>query len=242
MYEQYYDVRLKDKELLSYKICDAVNVPSCFVKDLLVLNGVDESKINVIPFGVDIKHQDSIFHDDVDYSLDKNEKETIKFVFAGQVSHRKGIKYLLDAWNNPIFKNHELHLCGKLRPEISNIIKDLGLSNIFTPGFVDTFNYLKNCNVYVFPSFWEGSSKSIYEAMASGLPVICTEESGSIIDNGKEGLIIKAFDSDELTEAMFYFINNPNKINEFSKKGLNKVKNYTWENYQKETISTYRGN
>ncbi|MGY8954541.1 MAG: glycosyltransferase, partial [Flavobacteriales bacterium] len=49
--------------------------------------------------------------------------------------------------------------------------------------------YYMNADVFVLPSLCEGSATVIYEAMSFGLPIITTNNSGSIIENGNEGFI-----------------------------------------------------
>ena len=64
----------------------------------------------------------------------------------------------------------------------------------------------------VHPSLIEGSAKVIYEAMAAGVVPIATINSGSIIEDKKNGLIVKAGDVDDLRKKMFYLLDNyPNK-------------------------------
>ena len=57
-------------------------------------------------------------------------------------------------------------------------------------------------DLFVLPSLFEGSATVTYEAMASGLPVICTEQTGSVVEHGETGLIVPARSSDALVEAL----------------------------------------
>lgn len=203
------------------KVSDMVVSPSSFVAKELVAIGVDSKKVRVIPFGTDIR----------DMPSKKNIKSGVRFVFAGAVSDRKGIGYLLKAWESGDFSEDQLHLCGRLTEKYRKIISDMKHENIFTPGFVDVREYFCACDVYVFPSLMEGSSKSVYEAMACKLPVIATQESGSIITDGVDGLIINAFSPDCIKQAM-------QKIKKLDLVGMGlagslNVKKYSWNRYAK---------
>ena len=54
----------------------------------------------------------------------------------------------------------------------------------------------------MFPSCTESSAKVVYEALAYGLPCIVTPESGSIVRNNREGLVVKSQSTDELKKAI----------------------------------------
>ncbi|EPI2167593.1 glycosyltransferase family 4 protein [Vibrio sp. Vb2535] len=233
IYNQYYDRKLDSLERESYRLADIINVPSSYVKKQLEYSGVPNYKIRLIEFGADeVETRCSISR--------KGPDEGIDFVFAGQVSARKGIEYLLRAWDCPDFAGDRLHLCGRLRPEISESIKSKKFKNIVTPGFVNTYEYLPRCDVYVFPSIWEGSSKSIYEGMASGLPVITTDESGSIIKDNLNGFIIPKCNHIELRKKMLWFKNNFSKIEEMGLVSLKEVKKYTWPRYVSRCLELYK--
>jgi len=63
---------------------------------------------------------------------------------------------------------------------------------------------LRGATAFVFPSNEEGFARSVVEAMAAGLPIIATHESGAttLVDDGVEGLIVRARDVDQLAAAM----------------------------------------
>ena len=62
--------------------------------------------------------------------------------------------------------------------------------------------YLKESDVYLFPSLCEGCASSGMEALAAGLPVIATRESGLPIENGIDGIIVKSKNVCEIIDAL----------------------------------------
>jgi len=215
------------------KFIDIFIAPSDFVKDSLKLFGIKESRIAVIPFGADIKKFKPIRRD---------LKGTFRCCFAGNVNNRKGIKYLVDAWEQLNLKDAELNIYGRIYPESGCYFKDSSLYGIRCHGFVDVAKELAKNHVYVFPSLMEGSSKSVYEAMACGLPVITTRNAGSIIEDGREGFIVPIQDEKALKDKISYFYNDRKQISSFGRRARIKVERYTWEDYAKKIISTYRKN
>lgn len=220
-------------ERKSYELVDYIITPSVFVKDEIVKLGIDSNKISVVPFG-------AVLNESLEKSFDKDYKKVgIDFCFAGTVNNRKGIDFLLRAWNDKRFINDRLHLCGRIYPEIKKLLNEYDFKNVITPGFIDTNNYFKQCDVYVFPSLLEGSSKSIYEAMNAGLPCIVTHNSGSIIENNKDGLIIDIANSEDIKEKLLYFKNNTTLIEVMGKCALKNVQKYSWDIYAKKIICIY---
>ncbi len=64
------------------------------------------------------------------------------------------------------------------------------------------FLLLKRADMYVFPSAAEGCAKSAMEAMAAGVPVICTSETGTPVEVGEGRRIVPRGDSQALADAI----------------------------------------
>lgn len=221
-----FNAPMNKRELRSFQKVDEILVPSDFVYSE-ISDLVPDKPIHTVYFGTNI-------------GLSKIERcaksENIKFCFAGVINKRKGIEYLLQAWLELDSGNCELHLCGRVYPEIRKILSQTGYENVVCPGFVDTTEYFNECDVYVFPSLLEGSSKSIYEAMSAGLPVICTTESGSIVRDGIDGYIVEKCDVSALKQKMQCFIDRPHSISRMGKSARQKVEEYSWDKYANEVI------
>ena len=221
-------------EMQAIRNADHILVPSEFVKNE-VLKIYPLAPVNLIPFGVNIKKFLP--------KLDIHVTQSFKFAFAGNISRRKGVIYLLKAWIELIKKypQAELHLCGRLYPEANELIKKHNLhKSVLTPGFVDVSEYFSLCDVYVFPSLMEGSSKSIYEAMSCGLPVITTFESGSVVRDGVDGVIIPKCSSDHILEALLKFCSGEYSSQSMSVAARENIINYPWSLYSSRVIDVIR--
>lgn len=87
----------------------------------------------------------------------------------------------------------------------------------------DVRSFISLCNVYVLPSYYEGTPKTILEAMAMGRPIITTAVPGckeTVID-GKNGFLIPPKDVNVLVEKMEWFILNQEKIEEMGIQSFN---------------------
>ena len=84
----------------------------------------------------------------------------------------------------------------------------------------------RNCNIFVLPSFREPFGYSLLEAMANGLAVISTNDSGSAsyIKHGHNGYVFSPHNQKELEELLGQLISNPEKIRNYGKKAYDHIK------------------
>lgn len=223
-------LELVSREKKCYRYVDHFISPSQFVCDVLKMYDIPQKKISLIPFGVDSQK----FQFDREYT-----KGSVRFCFAGAINRRKGIKFLLEAFDDSIFENDELHLCGRVFKDQRKLIEKVKLKNLVLPGIVNTAEYFRSCDVYVFPTLMEGSSKSIFEAMASGMPVITTCFSGSLVRNGKDGFIVPAGNSKLLREKMIELKCNLLMRKKMGKSSQSLVSSYTWDKYAGNVVQLY---
>jgi glycosyltransferase involved in cell wall biosynthesis len=210
---------------------DYVLVPSEFVKKSLLDNGFKEEQIITVPFGVDLKK-----------FTPKKEKKDNKFrvIFVGSVQLRKGIQYILKAWDELKLKNAELIVVGRAWPDAQKIVeKYKNNPSINFVGFAEPQEYYKQSDIFVSPSIEEGSALVSYEAMASGLPIVATYNTGSVARDKKDGFIIPIRDVEALKEKIRYFYNNPKKVVEMGRNARKNIENYSWEKYGNNLVKEY---
>lgn len=216
----------------SLKQADCLVVPSNFVVETLKYAKI-EIPVEVVPFGCYLPNNpEKIIADRVG-------RKNLSYVFAGSVSMRKGILYLLTAWNNLNLFNDNLVFCGRVYKEAKSIIKEFKKSNVQFVGFKNLDIFFRQADVFVFPSMFEGSAKSVYEAMSYGLPVITTPNSGSVVEDGKSGFIVPFGDSKVLSEKIKYFHDHPEVARQMGRLAYETVKKYSWEAYAKGVIAVY---
>jgi glycosyltransferase involved in cell wall biosynthesis len=187
-------------ERISHEIdqADLVLCPSLAVRDSMIAYGVPTSKCIVRHFGVDL----SVF----------KQRDRIpsypRFVCVGSICLRKGHQYLFRAFAElkTSLPDAELICVGGVRPDFKNEWPQWKDSITYYPGLAhkDLAELLRTCTAFVFPSLEEGFARVLSEAMASGLPIIATHESGAttVVKDGCEGIIVPTFDVRSLCEAM----------------------------------------
>ena len=227
--------RLQDLEQQAISEADLIVAPSEFVATVLRQMGVSGDRISIIEFGVNVP---------VDLSkINKSKiakKPGIDYCLFGNINRRKGVPELIKVWSDSAFKEDRLHLCGRVNSDVQDHLKRPTAGSIVTPGFVAPFEYMPNCDVFVLPSWLEGSAKAVYEAMACGLPSIVTHSTGSIVRDGVDGFVIDAGDVEALKDRMLWFKRNPEQISVMGKAAKTRVQEFTWDRYAQRVINQYQ--
>ena len=163
----------------------------------------------------------------------------IKLLFVGRFEEEKGLKVLLNAVKDLSDEKDkfELHLVGEgsLKVWIESFIKKNNLTNIKFLGRFDHKDMPKIYNstdIFILPSYTEGSPASLIEAMSCGVASIATAvgESKKYISDGETGILISPGDPKELAKAIKLLIHNRALIDKFGKSGRTSIIKYT-KNY-----------
>jgi len=143
----------------------------------------------------------------------------------------KGLQYLLEAWRGFDIENSELLIGSSIDRNVKEIInnkyKELG--NVKYAGVVKDVNaFYRQSTIFVCPSLIDGGPKTVFEAMACGLPVIITEGCGAkdIIDNGNEGFIVPIRDHQAIREKILWFKDHPKETIQMGLNARTKIENY----------------
>ncbi len=221
-----------------YKIADHIMVPSEFAKNTFIKKGFDGSKISKVPYGVNL----GLFK-----SKKKTKDSKFRIIYTGMLSVRKGVIYLLKAFSELNLKNAELVLIGAIENSLKKkIIKYFDNNNIiYNPAInqSELSTHYSNSDLFVTCSIEEGLAMVQMQAMASGLAIICTENSGGreLVDENYNGFIIDIRNVDVLKQKILYLYNNRDQLFEMGLNSENKAKNlFSWDKYGFEVIKKYK--
>ena len=214
----------------SYKESDMIFARSEYTRKTLIESGIPKEKIYKKP--IDVFYNSEKFK-----PTTRKNSNIFRTIFVGQISFAKGVHYLLESWEELNLPNAELLMCGDIEELFKKTFnKYFNNKSIKFLGRVNPLTYLQKSDIFCFPSLTEGCSQSIVEAMACGLPVIATENSGSLARHGKEGFVVPIRDSKSFTKYIKYFYDNPDKTKEMGCNGIKQAKNYTIQNYSKKVV------
>lgn len=135
-----------------------------------------------------------------------------------RLNPQKNLKLLIDAFANfsSVYQDFSLVIYGdgELHDSLQQYIYEKGLKNKVKlhPAVSNVHERIKDAYMFVSSSDFEGLSNSMLEAMAMGIPTICTDcpcgGARMVIENGKNGLLTPVGDIDKLSAAMKWMAGN----------------------------------
>jgi len=227
--------------------------------DLVNLYKVPEEKIEVIYEGVSNCHSGL---DPESNSILKQVQDDRFLLFIGRLEERKNIIGIIKAFE--ILKEHykiphKLILAGKFgygKDKIKRELKNTNCANdIILPGYVseeEKWELIKNADVFLFPSFYEGFGLPILEAQSVGVPVVAGNNSSlPEITNAKvqpskslrlnlseedddSAILVNPNNAEEIADAAYKLISDENLKNDIIKKGYENVKRFSWSRCAEE--------
>jgi glycosyltransferase involved in cell wall biosynthesis len=173
-----------------YTVADAITVPSTVAKRSFAQMGVPEAKVHVIPYGVRLDHFRPAGERPTGHFSDR-----FDVLFAGSVSLRKGVPYLLESFARLRHPRKRLTLVGAIQPELRSLLARLPQEHVDFAGALpqpELARRMSRSHVLVLPSVEEGLALVQGQAMACGCPVIATTATGAedLFTDGVEGYIV----------------------------------------------------
>lgn len=216
---------------------DRVLVNSDFVRSTFLEAGFPSEKIRVVVQG---SRPDF-------YSLrEKKTTGALRLLFTGGFGFRKGAEYLLEALAmlQPQLPGIALDVVGSFdeaKPLMSRFRGDALPVRFHGPVPQDALKkFLRESDVYVFPSLAEGCASSGLEAMSAGLCVLATEESGLPIADGKTGFFVPTKDAKAIAEKIMWLSQHREVIDSVGANAANLISSqYTWEKYAENVEKVY---
>jgi starch synthase len=168
--------RIEAMELREYGLCSSVAVPSLFVERSFLDRGFSANRLFRNPLGVNL---DSFQPPDQPPSPPI--QQGLRAIYAGTVSVRKGIPDLLEGFTAAALPDAQLLLIGGGTPELASVLEALG------PGITTLGHRPQNAlaglygkaHCFVMASIEDGFGMVLTQALACGLPLICTTNTGA---------------------------------------------------------------
>jgi glycosyltransferase involved in cell wall biosynthesis len=216
------------------RLADLLLAPSDFVVACLVEAGVPEHRVLKVPYGVDpttFRRESGQRSDDL-----------FRAVFVGTIGIRKGVHHLLEAWRRLRLPCAELLLVGHPDDTGRGLLERYrGVYRLAGPHpRYEVHRFFQRSDIFVLPSLAEGSARVTYEALASELPLVTTPNSGSVVRDGVDGLLVGPGDVDGLCERIRYLYDNPDARQRMGAEGRDLIERcYTWAHYHRRIGAAY---
>lgn len=212
------------------------------------INKMKSKKIYYIPgVGIDVEKYSNI-------TLDKAKKykelgiseNDIMLLSVGELNKNKNHEIILRALSKINKKDVHYFIAGKgdLKDYLIKLAQDLNIQDrVHFLGFRNDIDEIyKVADIFCFPSFREGLSVSLMEAMAVGLPIICSNIRGNndLVKNNINGFLCNQNYIDEFKESIERLINDSNLSYKFRVNNQNDILKFSIENVIKEMEIIYR--
>lgn len=176
---------------------------------------------------------------------------TFPFIFyMGTIEPRKNLGRLLQAYTRLRQKYrspHRLVIAGGLGWLYQEVLRDIDQlaaeQKVVFLGRVpdDDLPVLYSlCDLFVFPSLYEGFGLPPLEAMACGKPVVCSSSSSLPEVVGDAGVFVSPYDVDGLAEALGQLLEDPDRRKWLGERGIERARRFTWEDAARQTLDIYR--
>jgi alpha-maltose-1-phosphate synthase len=228
------DRRIIDHTIQEYEYCDLITAASHHVYRTFVAHGVKREKIVILPYGVDL----SLFRPH------PKRDNVFRVIYVGSGSVSKGIFYLLEAIRKLELPGFQVWFIGGITDDVKVKLgpyegraQFLGFRHRTTLA-----EYYSQGSVFVMPSVDEGLALVQAQAMACGLPVIATVNTGAeeLFTDGVEGFIVPIRDPEAIREKILYLYENPASREVMAAAALRRVKLFGgWEQYGERAVGYY---
>lgn len=227
-------------------------------KDLMNLYQVLEDKIAVIYEGYDRNFQFPLTGQAISQSNFNDKISKPYLLFIGRLEERKNIVGIIKAFE--ILKEkyeipHRLILAGKFgygEEKIKDCLSSSSYkSDTILPGFVGEekkWEFLKNADVFLFPTFYEGFGLPVSEAQSAGVPVVAGNNSSipeianvkiqplknlrlnlGESQNGYSVILVDPGNTEQIADAAYKLISDKNLRDDIIKKGYENVRRFSWD-------------
>ncbi|MGB9980641.1 glycosyltransferase family 4 protein [Methanobacterium sp.] len=192
---------------------------------------ISAKEVLVIPNGIDMNKFN-------DLSLSFKSLDTKTIIFVGNLRPEKGLIYLIEAMEHITNKDVNTQLLivggGPQEESLKKLVNKLNIKGVLFLGEVTNDEvpfYLKNSDIFVLSSLQEGFPNVLLEAMALGLPVVATDVCGitEIIEDGKNGFIVRPKNSKEIAEKILLLLDNDNLRKIISRQNIKKASKFSWQ-------------
>lgn len=191
--------------------------------------------ISVVPYGCDCSVSPRDWSN-VDF------RGPLKLLFVGRLDPRKGLHYLFQALEDIAPGCFELTLAGTWVPGYRDWLMGRYRVEFSEAGQIDRgrlLDLLKWSHLLVLPSLFEGFGLVLLEAMSCGIPILASERTGApdIIRDKREGFLVKAARSDDITEVLSHVLDQRKELAEMGMEARRKAISLSWREYRRRLVA-----
>ena len=226
------------REQQEWRLADLILCGSEFVRHGIRQCGGPVEKCAVIPYGVDGPEAGQESKLQNPKSQRQGKRGPLRVLTVGTVGLRKGAPYVLAAAK-------ALQGCAEFRwVGAINLLPEFAASmarHVQLVGAVprsEVSAHYRWADVFLLASICEGSATASYEALAHGLPVVCTPNTGSIVREGTDGFIVPVRDPGVVADRLSALAANVHLICHMGISARQRAEQFSLESYGKKLLKT----
>jgi glycosyltransferase involved in cell wall biosynthesis len=215
-------------------LADTVICPSLFVIDSLPESVRRDKECFVAEFGSPPRNWNAA-------QRSPSGSDKLRVLFAGSMTQRKGLADLFAAMK--LLKRHDVELIVMGSPIAPmefyrNHYRDFIYMS--TRPHPEVLKLMQSCDVLVLPSIAEGRALVQQEAMANGLPLIITENTGGqdLIVPGETGFLVPIRNPEKIAEKISWLADHREALPEMRRAAIKKADEYPWQRYTDRIVSS----
>jgi glycosyltransferase involved in cell wall biosynthesis len=232
------DKTTQNKKILAKKASKIIAVSESTKKDLIDIFGIEKSKIDVV------YHGNSLFEN---VNVQKfNCVYGNYLLYVGSRGAYKNFNSFIKAIHPLISENSNLSLVcvggGTFTSTELKLFKTLNISTkIYQYSLEDRelAEFYKNAIMFIFPSLYEGFGIPILEAFACKCPVVCSNTSSLPEVAGNAAIYFDPYNYESILKSVEKVYFNPNLRDELIRKGVERVKDFSWHDTALKTKNVY---
>lgn len=215
---------------------DVIMVNANHIRDSFVEFGFPFEKLRVVYLGVreDFQSLKGNYHAD----------GTFKVLFTGAFTLLKGAEYMLQSLQILVARGVPVHydIVGSvdIPQELRDKYEDFPITYHGAVPQDELKAFLSDADIYLFPSLADGCAQSGMEALAAGLPVVATYQSGLPIVDGETGCVVPMKDAQAIADKIAWLRQNQEVREMLGRNAAEMMReNYTWEKYAENVKRLY---
>ncbi len=222
------------------------------VEELVECFGVDESRISVVPNGVDEEWLEPAPPGEVAATLEAHGLRPGYFLFVGTLQPRKNVERLLEAWlalPAAVRSERQLVIVGNAGARSEELLRRIAAAREEGAGVVwlnrltdgtQLRHVYAGAGVFVFVSLYEGFGIPVLEAFASGVPVVTSNLTSLPEVSGGAALEVDPLDAGAIGAAMLALVREPALRARCITAGRARAAQLTWRATARRTAAVYR--
>lgn len=224
----------EQKVLDELSLADYVVVPSKHAGRTFLQAGFPADRLITIPYGVDLAN----------FGPPQKRASTFRVLYAGSITLRKGVQYLLEAFSRLKLPKAELILAGPLDPAMKPVLAKYEGSFEYRAAVpkLELRKLYGESAAFVLPSLADSFSLATLEAMACHTPVIVSDNTGAAdcIEHGKNGFVVPIRDPGAIASILEQLYSEHDLREKIGRQAGHTARQFNWQRYGRLSVEAYR--